>query len=215
MKITMAISDKVVVRLTPDQRRALAPIVRTGVHPAAMRRGAHILLKTDAAGPDAWTDGRIAEALDTTRHTVSRVRQKFVAEGLDATLHRKRPTGRQYRKLEGKQEAPLVAIACSPPPQGRARWTMKLLAGRLVELEVVASIDPATVWRTLKKTRSSPGHLSHLGPPRTAAPPFSRLTSVPPCPPHPLSPHPLSPHPPPPDPYTHPCPLIAATISLT
>ena len=89
--------------------------------------------------------------------TVSRVRRQFVAEGLEATLRRKRPTGRQYRKLDGRQEAVLVALACSSPPEGQARWTMKLLAGRLVELEVVASIDPATVCRTLKKTRSSRG----------------------------------------------------------
>lgn len=153
----MALKDKVVIRLTGDQREALRRIVHTGTHPGAMRRRAHILLKTDADGPDAWPDQRVAEALDTTRNTVRRVRQQFAAEGLNATLHRKRPTGRQYRKLDGKQEAQLVAIACSPAPQGRSRWTMKLLANRLVELEVVASIDPATVCRTLKKTRSSRG----------------------------------------------------------
>jgi len=156
----MALKDKIVVRLTTSQRQALHQIVRTGRHPAAMRRRAHILLKTDAAGPQAWSDERIAEALDTTRMTVQRVRQQFVAEGLDATLHRKKPTGRQYRKLDGKQEAKLVAIACSPPPEGRSRWTMKLMADKLVELEVVDSIDPATVCRTLKKTRSSPGSSS-------------------------------------------------------
>jgi transposase len=92
--------------------------------------------------------------------TVRRVRQQFAREGLDATLHRKRPTGRQYRKLDGKQEAQLIAAACSPAPAGRSRWTMALLADRLVELKVVDSIDPATVWRTLKKTTSSPGSSS-------------------------------------------------------
>jgi len=156
----MALSEKVIVRLAPEQRRALRKIVRGGSHPAAMQRRAHILLKTDADGPHAWTDERIAEALDTTHMTVRRVRQQFAAEGLDATLHRKRPTGRQYRKLDGKQEAQLVAIACSPAPNGRSRWTMKLLADRLVELEVVESIDPATVCRTLKKTRLSLGSSS-------------------------------------------------------
>jgi transposase len=89
--------------------------------------------------------------------TVMRVRQQFAAQGLDATLHRKKPTGRQYRKLDGKQEAQLIALTCSPPPAGQARWTMKLLAQRLVELEVVEAIDPATVCRTLKKTNSSHG----------------------------------------------------------
>lgn len=127
----MAHQDKVVVRLEVAQREALRKIVSSGRHPSALLRRAHVLLKTDADGPDGWGDERIAEALSTTRMTVRRVRQQFAAEGLDATLHRKRPTGRQYRKLDGKQEAQLVTIACSPPPEGRGRWTMKLLADRL------------------------------------------------------------------------------------
>ena len=156
----MAPASKVVVRLTADQRRTLEQVVHTGTHPAHATRRARILLKADAAGPDAWPDERIADALDTTRMTVMRVRQQFAADGLDATLHRKRPTGRQYRKLDGQQEAKLVALACSEAPDGRARWTMRLLADKLVELEVVESIDPATVWRTLKKMRSSRGSSS-------------------------------------------------------
>jgi len=76
---------------------------------------------------------------------------------LDATLHKKKAAGRQYRKLDGAQEARLIALAYSRPPQGQARWTMKLLADKLVELEVVAAIDPSTVWRTLQKTNSSRG----------------------------------------------------------
>ena len=153
----MVASRKVVVRLTASQGQALRLIVFAGTHPAALLRRAHILLKADASGPHAWSDDRIAEALETTRMTVSRVRQQFVAEGLDSTMHRKRPTGRQYRKLDGRQEAQLIATACSSAPEGRARWTMTLLADRLVELKVVDSIDPATVWRTLKKTKSSRG----------------------------------------------------------
>ncbi|MBA4187095.1 MAG: hypothetical protein C0467_03670 [Planctomycetaceae bacterium] len=90
-----------------------------------------MLLRADADGPDAWTDEEIAEHLETSRMTVMRVRQQFAAEGFDATLHRKKPTGRQYRALDGAQEAQLVAIACSEPPEGRARWTMELLADRL------------------------------------------------------------------------------------
>ena len=156
----MVPATKVVVRLTADQRQVLEGIVHTGTQPAARRRRAHILLKVDADGPDAWPDERVAEALDTSRMTVQRVRQQFAADGLDATLHRKRPTGRQYRKLDGKQEAKLVAPACSPAPEGRARWTMVLLADRLVEMQVVDAIDPATVCRTLKKTRSSRGSSS-------------------------------------------------------
>jgi transposase len=100
--------------------------------------------------------------------TVQRVRHQFAADGLDATLHRKKPTGRQYRKLDGAQEARLVQIACSEPPAGRVRWTMRLLADRLVELEVVAAIDPATVCRTLQKTTSSRGSSSNGSFPRRA-----------------------------------------------
>src|SRR5262249_26258596 len=102
-------------------------------------------------------DERIAEALDTSAATVARVRKKFVQQGPEAAVQRKRPSGRLYRKLDGAQEARLAALACSPPPDGQARWTMKLLADKLVEMEVVESIDPATVCRALKKTRSSRG----------------------------------------------------------
>jgi len=156
----MAPAHKVVIRLTDEQRQALQALVRTGTHQAHARTRAQILLKADADGLDAWPDDRVAEALGVCRMTVSRVRQQFAAEGLDATLHKKRPAGRHYRKLDGKQEAQLVALTCSPPPEGQARWTMKLLADKLVELEVVEAIDPATVWRALKKTTSSRGSSS-------------------------------------------------------
>jgi len=162
---------KVIVRLSEEQRKTLTRIVRTGTHPAAMLRRAQVLLKADADGPDGWSDMRIGKALGCSFMTVRRVRQQFVVQGLDATLHRKRPTGRQYRKLDGEQEAQLIAaVACSPAPDGRARWTMKLLAERLVELEVVGSIDPATVCRTLQKTRSSPGSSSSGSSRRRRAP---------------------------------------------
>ena len=153
----MARKDKAVVRLNDSQRQALQKLVKTGVQSGAMRRRAHILLKTDANGPNSWSDKRVADALDIHPKTVGSVRKQFVDQGLDSTLHRKRPTSRQYRKLDGKQEAKLIAIACSLPPQGRSRWTMKLMADRLVELEIVESIDPATVCRALKKTNSSLG----------------------------------------------------------
>jgi transposase len=156
----MAPASKVVIRLTDEQRQALQALVRTGTHQAQARTRAQILLQADADGPDAWPDERVAEALGVCRMTVSRVRQQFAAEGLDATLHKKRAASRQYRKLDGAQEARLIALTCSPPPEGQARWTMKLLADRLVELEVVEAIDPATVWRTLKKTTSSRGSSS-------------------------------------------------------
>ena len=102
------------------------------------------------------TDDDIAHELDVSLVTIRNVRHQFVAEGLQATIQRKLPTGRQFTALDGQQEAQLIAIACSEAPEGRSRWTMKLLANRLVELEVVESIDPATVCRTLKKNEIKP-----------------------------------------------------------
>src|SRR4051794_22692638 len=151
----MALKDKCIVRLTLEQRQELEGLAATGKRSAATITRARILLKADADA-DGWTDERIAEALGTSPATVARLRKKFAAQGL-AAVQRKRPTGRQYRKLDGAQEAQLAAVACGAPPEGQARWTMKLLADRLVGLEVVEAIDPATVWRTLKKTRSSRG----------------------------------------------------------
>jgi transposase len=147
----------VVIRLTDEQRQTLQALVRTGAHKAHARTRAQILLRADADGPGAWPDERIAQALGVCRVAVARVRRQFAAEGPDATPHKKRAAARQYRKLDGAQEARLIALACSPPPEGQARWTMKLLADRLAELEVVEAIDPATVWRALKKTTSSRG----------------------------------------------------------
>ena len=152
----MALKDKLIVRLTAEQRQELERLASTGKRSAALITRARILLKADA-NADGWPDDRIAEALDTSAGTVARIRKQFVQQGLAAAVQRKRPTGRQYRKLDGAQEARLVALACSPPPEGQARWTMKLLADKLVALEVVARIDPATVCRTLKKTTSSRG----------------------------------------------------------
>jgi transposase len=120
-----------------------------------------MLLKADASegGPD-WSDREIAEAVETSLSSVHRVRQAFVEEGLAAALERQRPTGRQYRKLDGAQEARLIALTCSTPPEGRARWTLRLLADRLVELEVVDTIGRECVRTTLKKMISSHGRRS-------------------------------------------------------
>jgi transposase len=153
-------ASKVVVRLTADQRQALEELVHTGACSAHAARRARILLKADADGPDAWTDERIAEALDVCRMTVARARQRFAAEGLASTLRKKKAIDRQYRSLDGAQEAQLAAIACSEPPEGHARWTMELLADRLVELKVIDSIHPSTVCRALKKMNSSRGSSS-------------------------------------------------------
>src|SRR5262249_62257987 len=128
----MAPAHRVLIRPTDEQRQALQALVRTGTQQAHARTRAQILLKADADGPDAWPDERVAEALGVCRMTVARVRQQFAAEGLDATLHKKRAAGRQYRELDGAQEARLVALTCSPPPEGQARWTLGLLGAKLV-----------------------------------------------------------------------------------
>ena len=149
---------KYIVRLTDEERTGLTDLIRTGKRAASVLIHARILLKADVGSDGSgWDDGRIAEALACGASTVYRVRQAFVERGLEAALQRKKPTGRQYRKLDGAQEARLIALACGAPPEGRSRWTMRLLADRLVELEVVDTIGPECVRTTLKKTRSSRG----------------------------------------------------------
>jgi transposase len=119
---------------------------------------AQILLKADVGeGGPGWTDARIAEAFDVGLSTVHRQRQRLVEEGLEAALARKPSRQARPRKLDGEKEARLIAVACAKAPEGYARWTMRLLADRLVELKVVEAISDETVRRTLKKTRSSPG----------------------------------------------------------
>jgi transposase len=146
------------VRLSSSEREALEGLVNKGKVAAAKRTRAHILLKADtnAEGP-AWTDEHLAEALDVSVATIHRTRQAYVTQGLAVALERQRPIGRQFRKLDGAQEARLVAVACSPPPEGHARWTLRLLADRLVTLEIVEAIGKETVRRTLKKMTSSRG----------------------------------------------------------
>ena len=149
---------KYIVRLTAEERTELEDLIHTGKRAASVLIHARILLKADVgAGGPGWDDERIAEAVECGASTVYRVRQAFVEEGLPAAPFRKKPTGRQYRKLDGAQEAHLIALACGAPPEGRATWTLRLLADRLVELEVVDSISPECVRTTLKKTNSSRG----------------------------------------------------------
>ena len=147
-----------IVRLTEAERQQLEGILAKGSHPASTATRARILLKADESkeGP-GWTDGDIVCALDTSLSTVHRVRQEFVETGLEAALYRRKPTGRQYRKLDGAQEAQLIALACCAAPEGRARWTLKLLAQRMVELEIVDAIGPECDRTTLTKTTSRLG----------------------------------------------------------
>jgi transposase len=149
---------KYVVRLNAEERAQLLALVNTGQAAAAKLLHARILLKADSGAESRrWTDAEIAQALDTSASTVHRVRQAWVEWGLETALARQRPTGRQYRKLDGVQEAQLIAVACSPPPEGRARWTLKLLADKLVALDIVETISPECVRTTLKKTSLNRG----------------------------------------------------------
>ena len=145
---------KYIVTLTADERQALSDLIAAGKAAAQKLAHARILLKADAApGGPAWTDERIAEAVEVSDATVERVRRRFVEHGLEAALVRKpqdRPS--RPRKLDGRAEAHLIALACSKPPGGRDEWTMQLLADKLVELRVVDSISDETVRRTLQKT---------------------------------------------------------------
>jgi transposase len=143
------------VTLAPEERQALSDLIAAGKAAARKLAHARILLKADAApGGPAWTDGRIADAVEVSVDTVERVRQRFVECGLDRALGRKpqdRPS--RERKLDGRAEAHLIALACSAPPAGRAAWTLHLLAGRLVELRVVDAVSHETVRQALKKAR--------------------------------------------------------------
>jgi Homeodomain-like domain len=147
------------VHLFPEERDILQRLVSKGKAAAYKRRRAQILLKADQSpqGP-AWTDAQICEAFDVGQLTVSRTRKAFVFEGVEATLQRKQ---RQHppvpRTLDGAGEAQLIALACSKPPAGYAKWTMQLYADQLVELQVVDSISDETVRRTLKKRPSNLG----------------------------------------------------------
>jgi transposase len=149
---------KYIVTLTEEERRMLQEMLSRGKAAARKLMHARILLKADAAaGGPAWDDQRIAEALEVGRATVERVRKEFVEEGLEVALERRKPRRVYPRKLDGDGEAHLIALACQAPPEGRSRWTLKLLADRMVELEYVDEISYQTVRRTLKKTNSSLG----------------------------------------------------------
>ena len=149
---------KYVVRLSSEERASLEGLVKTGNGAAGKRLRAQILLKADVGeGGPGWADSPIAEAFDVGLSTVHRLRQRLVQEGLDAALAHKPSRQPRPFKLDGEKEARLIAVACARAPEGHARWTMQLLADRLVELKVVDRICDETVRRALKKTSSSPG----------------------------------------------------------
>ena len=145
------------VMLTPTERDHLQHLLAAGTESVRKLTHARILLKADQ-GPQGpgWVDQAIADAVEVSQPTVSRVRKQYVEEGLEAALNRRPPTREYVRKLDGVQEAKLIALACAKPPTGQARWSLRLLADKLVELEIVEeAVSYQTVRRMLKKTRSS------------------------------------------------------------
>jgi hypothetical protein len=148
---------KYVVRLTAEERNRLDALIQKGNAAARQLLKARILLKADAStAGEAWSDSRIAAALDTSIDTIARTRQQLVEEGLDAALTRQHsPNSARRRIFDGAAEAKLIALACSPPPKGRKRWTLTLLETAVVELNIVERASDNTIGRTLKKTRSS------------------------------------------------------------
>jgi transposase len=146
------------VRLSAEEREQLQALIRKGKNPAKRLLKARILLKADVSeAGEGWSDGRIIKALDTSASMVYRVRKQLVEEGFAAVLSRKqRAMPAVARIFDGEKEAKLIALACSKPPKGRARWTLRLLENKVVELGIVDRASDSTIGRTLKKTLSSP-----------------------------------------------------------
>jgi transposase len=144
------------VLLTSEQREALARLTSSGQSSARTLTRARVLLKADEAqGSSAWTNAAIAEALEVDELTITRIRKRFVERGLEGALHRKEQERRKAPALDGSQEAQLIALACSPAPEGRSRWGLRLLADRMVELGHVETVSHETVRQVLKRGTSS------------------------------------------------------------
>jgi transposase len=154
----MNYNAKYVVRLTEEERTELQGLLRRGKVAAAKRSRALVLLKADAGlEGSGFTDEQVAQSLEVSTRSVNRVRKAYVEEGLSAAIERQPRREQPRRKLDGAAEAHLVAVACSPPPAGQTRWTLRLLSDKLVELQIVESISRECVRQTLKKTISSRG----------------------------------------------------------
>ncbi len=146
-----------VVRLSAQEREQLQALVRKGKGPARRLLKARILLKADVSeGGPGWSDSKIIAALDTSASMLYRVRKQLLEEGFEAVLSRKqRATPAVVRIFDGEKEAKLIALACSKPPKGRARWTLRLLENKVMELGIVDRVSDSTIHRTLKKTVSN------------------------------------------------------------
>ena len=145
------------VTLTSEEREDLTALVNKGTGPAGKLKRARILLMADEAQGRGWKDDEIVQALHTSRRTVERTREKCVAMGVAAAINHTQPKRTRGKVLDGAAEARLVQLACSQPPDGREKWTLQLLADKLIELEVVETVSYETVRTTLKKTTSNPG----------------------------------------------------------
>lgn len=149
-------SKHIPLYLTPEQRNELETLIKSGNAPARVQTRARILLLTDRR-QDTWrTDAQIAEALSCTVGTVRAIRHRFLQEGLQVALVEK-PRPGAAPKITGDIEAQITVLACSDPPDGHCRWTVRLLTARVIELGLVDTIVPSTIWTRLKKTHSSPG----------------------------------------------------------
>jgi hypothetical protein len=148
---------KYVVLLSGEERERLEALLRKGKSPARRQLKARILLKADVSeSGEGWSDSWIIKALETNASMIYRVRKQLVEEGFEAVLSRKRRATPPVPKIfDGEKEAKLIALACSKPPKGRVRWTLRLLENKVVELGIVDRASDSTIGRTLKKTRSS------------------------------------------------------------
>jgi transposase len=154
---TSVMNKRYIVTLSSEERRDLEQIVTKGKAAARTLLRAWTLLKADAGpGGCGWTDEQIHQTFGIGRVTIYRVRQSFVEDGLRAALARKPPSRHRPRRLDGEQEAHLIALACSSPPKGRRRWTLRLLTDRMVECGFSGPVSPETVRQTLKKTNCGP-----------------------------------------------------------
>jgi hypothetical protein len=156
-------AKKYVVKLSAEERERLEAMIGTGKRSAQLLTRARILLKADTSeAGDGWTDSQIAAALDTSLNTVFNVRRQLVEEGFEATLGRKyNANSARPRIFDGAAEAKLIALACSPAPDGFARWSLRLLEEKVVELNIVEKASDNTIGRTLKKTRFNPTEIAN------------------------------------------------------
>jgi hypothetical protein len=147
---------KYVVKLSAEERERLDKLIHGGKRPVRQVTRARVLLKADVGeAGEGWSDSRIAAALEIAVSNVARIRQQLVEEGVESVLTPKRsPASARQRIFDGAAEAKLTALACSEPPKGRARWTLRLLEDKVVELNIVARVSDNTTGRTLKKTSS-------------------------------------------------------------